>query len=344
LLTRQSRRGGALSVALALTAVPLTVSPAWAGPQDDPPAVTVNANNAITPTGTSAATVTLDAAGASGGILEPGQEQQVIKAAAAAAGVPDATSSGGGSDASNHSGETEGAGSPPIFTECSWRGASLAADAAEWQGNDPTAGQLVVNPCNGPLRYVYIPNAALGIDAAAAAAPPPPPDPAVLAAQAYAELVPPDPVVRRSPGEDYTDPASGVPVTWLGLFTWFWVDRVDWVPLTRTVELRGVSATVTATPTSASFEPGDGSSPLVCDGPGRAWTAGDANLDPSSVGGCGHMYERVTAGAGITATTKVNYAVTWTSNTGAGGVLPDLAGTSTSAPFMVEQIRVVIDR
>ena len=326
----------------------LIASPTYAGPQDDPSVppggVAISPESLYDEGGTGKATLTLTKAGSSGGALEPGQEQQVIKAAAAAAGVPDASSSGGRSDASNDSGETEGAGSAPTFTECSWRGASLAADAAEWQGNDPTAGQLVVSPCNGPLRYVYVPNAALGIAAAAAAAPPPPPDPAVLAAQAYAELVPPDPVVRRSPGEDYTDPASGVPVTWLGLFTWFWVDRVDWVPLTRTVELRGVSATVTATPTSASFEPGDGSSPLVCDGPGRAWTAGDANLDPSSVGGCGHMYERVTAGAGITATTKVNYAVTWTSNTGAGGVLPDLAGTSTSAPFMVEQIRVVIDR
>jgi hypothetical protein len=330
-----------LSVVLALTTVPLTGSPAWAGPQDDPPPVTVNANNAITPSGTSAATITLDAAGTSGGMLEPGQEQRVIEAAAAAAGVSDASSSGGRSDASDGASV---AGSAPVLTECSWRAAELPADAVEWQGNDPAAGQLVINPCNGASTYAYVPNAALGIGAAAAAAPPPPPDPAVLAAQGSAELVPPDPVVRRSPGEDYTDPARGVPVTWVGLYTWFWVDRGDWVPLTRTVELRGVSATVTATPMSASVEPGDGSAPSVCDGPGRAWTAADANLDPASVGGCGHMYERVTAGAGIRATTKINYAVSWTSNTGAGGVLPDLAGSSTSAPFLVEQIRVVIDR
>ena len=193
----------------------------------------------------------------------------------------------------------------------------------------------MVDPCNGQQLYVFVPNEALGI---VQAPPLPPPDPAVLAQQAYAELVPPSPTAHRSPTENMPGGAWTV----VNLWTWFWVDRTDWVPLSRTVELRGVSATVTATPTVTTFDPGNGDAFVSCDGPGKAWVDRGDNSDPQpvSVGGCGYQYRRVSEG--VQATTSIRYTVNWTSSTGAGGTLPDLAGSTTSAPFRVEQIQVVV--
>ena len=246
------------------------VGPAAGGPQDDDtgaaPPVTVSAYSFYDEGTSTSAWVQIDAAGSSGGALESGQEQQVIKAAAAAAGVPDASSASGDSGVSAPSDESGNAsGAVPVLTECSWRAADLPVGDPEWQGNDPATGQLMVDPCNGQQLYVFVPNEALGI--AAAAAPLPPPDPAVLAQQAYAELVPPSPTAHRSPTEDMPGGAWTV----VNLWTWFWVDRAGWVPLTRTVELRGVTATVTATPTVTTFDPGNGDAFVSCDGPGQAW-------------------------------------------------------------------------
>jgi hypothetical protein len=337
------RSSGRIAVVLAGVWALAAAGPAYAGPQDDPPPpITVQADGNIYKKGSSggSAWIQIDATGSSNGVLEPGREQQVIKAAAAVTGAQDATSVGGdkGATGTTDSEPVEGAGTGPVFTECSWRAADVPAGAAEWQGNDPSTGRLMVNPCNGAGTFVFVPNEALGI---APAAPLPPPDPAVLAQQAYAELVPPAPTAHRSPREDVPGP-SGVPFTVVNLWTYFWVDRTDWVPLTRSVELRGVTATVTATPVAITFDPGNGDDVVRCDGPGSPWVDPGDNTDPdpATVGGCGHRYARVSDG--VRATTSIRYAVTWTSNTGLGGTLPDLAGTSVSAPFRVEQIQVVV--
>jgi len=121
------------------------------------------------------------------------------------------------------------------------------------------------------------------------------------------------------------------------LWTWVWAG--EWQPLARTVELRGVSATVTATPTSLSFDPGDGSAPVTCQGPGRPWTAADGS-NPPSAGGCGYMYRSVTPDGPLTATTSIEWSVEWTSNVGAGGAFPALSTQATSS-FLVEQIQMV---
>ena len=336
------RRAAAISGSMIVMTL---ASAGTAAAQDPPPPVTVNAGTQYDEADTPAATIRLDGAGSSGGELEPGAEQSVIKAAAAAAGVPDATADGGGDaggGTSDGGGTTGGGGGgaviPPASTECMWRAANLPAGAPEWQGNDPATGQLLVNPCNGGEQYDFVPNEALGIQAGAPQLPPP--DPAVLAAQAYAELAPPAPTAHRSPDEDM----RGQPWTVVQLWTWYWVEQADWVPLSRTVELRGVSATVTATPVATTFDPGNGDGVVSCDGPGRPWTDPGDNSDPapSSVGGCGYQYKRVAEG--VQATTSIRYAVTWTSSTGAGGALPDLLGSTTSPPFRVEQIQVVVGR
>jgi len=330
---------GRLEVVLGL-GLPMIVLPAlptFAGPQDDPapPIDIVAGDGSLLPNFTYSLTLTLDGA-LSSGDLEPGQVDQARAAAAAAqaqtqadAGAAEATGERSIGSASA-AGATSGAGANS--GECGFRAATVPAGDPRWDGNDPTAGSLLVNICNGPTRYLYVPNAAPG----AAAPPPPPPDPAVLAQQAYGELTVPSPVAKRSPPENNSDPQyGGQSYTWVGLWTYVWAG--EWQSYARTVGLRGVSATVTATPTALVFDPGDGSAPVTCDGPGRPWMDADGS-NPPSAGGCGYMYRAVTPNGPLTATTSIQWSVAWTSNVGAGGTFPVLT-TQSASSFLVEQIQ-----
>jgi hypothetical protein len=170
--------------------------------------------------------------------------------------------------------------------------------------------------------------------------PPPPPDPAVLAQQAFAELALPKPTNGRSPGPDSSDPAhGGLPYTIVNLWTWYWTDPAAWVEQSITVTLQGVSATATAKPTTLVFDPGDGSAPVSCAGPGRPWSEADAN-DPPSGGGCGFRYAAVTPDGPLTSTVSIRWHATWTGTGGVGGDLGDVTTSATSS-FLVEQIQVV---
>jgi len=318
-------------------------SSALAGPQDDPPPVQVTAGGPLLAGDTGTVTLTLDSAGHAGD-LEPGAIQAAKQVAASV--NADSGSGTGAADTTNGSGgpsqsAAPGSGSGLPAGECSWRDASsLPATDEAWGGNNAAAGTLLVNICNGPERFLFVPNAAPGDPAAAAPPPPPPPpDPAVLAQQAYGELTLPKPVAKRSPDEGNSDPQyGGLPYTWTNLWTWTW--QTDWQSRARTVELRGVSATVTATPTALVFDPGDGAAPVTCEGPGRPWTPADGS-DPPSRGGCGYMYRAVTPNGPLTASTSIRWSVTWTSNVGAGGTFPVLT-TQSASSFLVEQIQVVI--
>jgi hypothetical protein len=330
-------------------------SPASAGPQDDPTIPPV----AITPGGggflsdderTYSATLTYAGAVADQ-ILESGQAAQALAAAAAARGAAlsdTGSTAAGGSAApataglSASAGErwngvaVAGVGNPG---ECGFRAATVPAGDARWGGNDPATGTLLMNPCNGPVQYLFVPDPPPG--APAAPPPPPPPDPAVLAQQAYTELTVPKPEAQRSPPETNSDPDNGgLPYTYVGLQTWVWA--TNWQPLQRTVDLRGVSATVTATPTALVFDPGNRDAPVTCPGPGRPWTEADGNKSPTG-GGCAYMYRAVTPDGPLTASTGITWSVAWTSNTGAGGTFPALS-TATTSSFLVEQIQVVVQR
>jgi len=336
-------------LATVLSLIVLPGLPAFAGPQDDPqPPVDITpGDGSLVPNLTYSLTLTLAEALADQ-TLESGQAAQVEAAAAAAR---QAARSDTGSPAADGSATTADTPPPPApgsleeamaiaSTECAWRAASVPAGDARWGGNDPAAGALLVNICNGPERYLYVPDPPPGA-AAAPLPPPPPPDPAVLAQQAYTELTVPKPAARRSPPETNSDPDNGgLPYTWVGWHTWVWVN--DWQPLQRTVDLRGVSATVTATPTSLVFDPGNGDAAMSCAGPGRPWTEADGNQPPTG-GGCAYMYRSVTPDGPLTARTGITWSVAWTSNTGAGGTFPAL-NTATTSSFLVEQIQVVVKR
>jgi len=330
-----------LAVVLSLLVLPGLA--AFTGPQDDPqPPVDITPGDGSWLPINSKVTLTLTLAEAlADQTLESGQAAQAEAAAAAARSDTD-------SPAADGSATTADTPPPParssleegmaiVSTMCLWRAASAPASDARWGGNDPAAGALLVNICDGPERYLYVPDPPPGAPAAPPP-PPPPPDPAVLAQQAYTELTVPKPAARRSPPETNSDPDNGgLPYTWLGLHTWVWVE--DWQPLQRTVDLRGVSATVTATPTSLVFDPGNGDAAMSCAGPGRPWTEADGNQPPTG-GGCAYMYRSVTPDGALTATTGITWSVAWTSNTGAGGTFPAL-NTATTSSFLVEQIQVV---
>ena len=236
---------------------------ALAGPQDDPPPpVTVTPGGPLLAGDEDTVTLTLDSAGHAGD-LEAGAieaaKQAAAKVQSAGSGSSDGRSdaAAGATDASDQT-VNAGGGSDASTGECAWRDASALPPSADgWGGNDPAAGTLLVRTCNGPERFLFVPNAAPGVPGVVPPPPPPPPDPAVLAQQAYGELTVPKPVAKRSPAEGNSDPQyGGLPYTWVGLWTYFWSG--EWQSLARTVELRGVSATVTATPTALVFDPGDG--------------------------------------------------------------------------------------
>jgi hypothetical protein len=182
------------------------------------------------------------------------------------------------------------------------------------------------------MRYMF----------AAAQVVPPPPDPAVLAQQAFAELALPKPTLGRSPSLENGDPAQGGQAyTIVNLWTWFYTDPETFVPMSKTVSVQGVSATVTATPKALVFDPGDGHAAVSCAGPGRPWESAD-QFDAPSAGGCGYRYTEVQAKP-IRGTVSISWDVSWTGTGGAGGVFENVA-TSSSSQFIVQQIQTVVVR
>jgi hypothetical protein len=164
-------------------------------------------------------------------------------------------------------------------------------------------------------------------------------DPRTLALQAEKQLRLPQPSGHRSPSE--SQHFQGYPFTYVNLWTWFWTSPGAWRRRSATARAGGVSATVTVTPSRLTFDPGDGSASVSCDGPGRAWTSTDGNGAPSA-GGCGYQYRTVGQGP-VTSTQSIDWSVTWTASDGTSGQLPDLT-TSRSGQLMVLQIQSVVSR
>ena len=151
-------------------------------------------------------------------------------------------------------------------------------------------------------------------------------DPATLAQEARESVELPLPQPHTSPPED------GFQL--VGLETWFWLDRSAWHPVTARAELPGIWAEVTATPTRATWAPGDGRASVACDGPGAPHPGrGGAATD------CGHTYLDVGT---FTIAVEVTFAVTWRASNGASGT-QDPITVSAELPITVEQRQVVID-
>jgi len=186
--------------------------------------------------------------------------------------------------------------------------------------------------------------AALNLNLAANNCPPyaggVPIDPATLARQAAASFLLPHPSGHRSPPETNRD--RGYSYTWVNLWTFYWSDPATWKTLTATARAGGVFATVTATPVSLTFDPGDGTGAVSCAGPGRPWLESDGDNAPSQ-GACGYQYRHV-SGPGFlhpfTSTQTITWRLTWTGSGNTSGTLTQRT-TSTSAQLNVEQIQTV---
>lgn len=148
-----------------------------------------------------------------------------------------------------------------------------------------------------------------------------------LARSAVASLTLAFPEPRTNPAIDHDQ----LP----GIDTWLWVDPAAWEPVSATATIPGLSATVTATPTHVSWDPGDGSSPVVCDGPGTPY---DRSRPPEEqTSDCTHRYQD-RGRYEVVAT--VHWELSWTASDGDGGTLASV-GRSTSFVLRVAERQAV---
>ena len=120
--------------------------------------------------------------------------------------------------------------------------------------------------------------------------------------------------------------------------TWLWLDEQWWTSYSATATAGRVSATVTATPTTARWDTGDGGG-TTCRGPGVPWRRGM----PDSATYCKHTYAHSSAGregGTYTLAVTVTFEISWSSNTGAGGTLEAIERTA-SRDVEVGEIQAV---
>jgi hypothetical protein len=109
--------------------------------------------------------------------------------------------------------------------------------------------------------------------------------------------------------------------------TWFWVPRPIWKPITVVASVPTsvgpIVVAVTATPTHLIYSPGDGGDSTICEGPGRPWMP---HLGDRATTDCMHTYSRpshVREKGTFPARMSVQWRVTWKSNLGLSGRLPN---------------------
>ena len=242
-----------------------------------------------------------------------------------APGSPGAQSGGGSSG-----GSSSGGGA----VTCTWTAESdYSQQLFQWMGSDPDGTWYDVS-CSDGSSYpgVYVPPSAGNLPPAVALA-------GALARAAANTLVLPKPRVRRNPAGDAL----------VNLPTWWWVDAAQWTLLRQRTQAGPVWAEVTATPVSTSWDPGDASAPVVCNGPGIPYDTSRSAQTQST--DCSYTYRRSSGdqpqtGPSVndrffTVTVTTTWQVSWTGFGGSGGTLPVLT-TSSSFPLAVTQRQTVV--
>ena len=172
---------------------------------------------------------------------------------------------------------------------------------------------------------------------------PPPglgPSPEQLAQQALKTLAILPPVPGRYPAGTLKD---GRPYTVVRAYTWYWTSPDPFQPQTATAAAGGVSSTVTVAPAALTFKPGDGSAAVSCEGPGVAWSPNYGPWAASPVG-CDYQYPHSSIhepNGEVTATYGIDWKITWTSNVGDSGTLPDIT-TRAQSTFAVAEVESVV--
>lgn len=107
-------------------------------------------------------------------------------------------------------------------------------------------------------------------------------------------------------------------------------------------------ATVTATPTTLSFDPGDGSGqPVTCSGPGTKFKATvETWVSPGNPQGCSYRYTKTSTGVGgeVTSTYTITWTVTWKGSDGSGGTLNGLPEQHHLPVLSVAELQAVVTR
>jgi hypothetical protein len=218
---------------------------------------------------------------------------------------------------------------------CTWTEESPYAQSLwEWLGAGEPGGTWYDVRCSDGSTFigVYVPPASGSV----------PPDVRLagsLARTVSNRLQLPAPAVGQSPAGQAL----------VNLPTWWWVEPASWRVLRQRTQAGPVWAEVTATPMATSWDPGDGSEPLVCAGSGtpydRSRPEGLQSTD------CSYTYRRSSAeqpqtGPDVndrffTVTVTTVWEVTWRGSGGSGGTLPRLSRTS-SFPLAVAQRQTVV--
>lgn len=134
----------------------------------------------------------------------------------------------------------------------------------------------------------------------------------------------------------------------VGVGTWFWVPSYLWqkISVTAWIPITGgvISATTEAEPRDLIFAPGDGSfgsGEVKCAGPGMRWLPFYGDTKPSS---CMYTYKHSSSlsrdGLFHGSLTTV-WGVSWHTNIGARGTLPDIEGT-TSVTARVRELEALV--
>ena len=139
------------------------------------------------------------------------------------------------------------------------------------------------------------------------------------------------------------------PSWWVGAPMWLWVDQSDprqWGTHTLSASLDGVTMTATVDANRVSFDPGDGSEPVVCANPGtyRPWDKNDL-LRNHSPSGCEHTYMKTnTLGdrdSRYLVTAAVTWRVTWSATNGQSGAFTTEVASAEPASIHVGEIYTV---
>lgn len=156
-------------------------------------------------------------------------------------------------------------------------------------------------------------------------------DPEVLAEQAVSQLDVTPPVIELSPKAEINQVTQ--------LATWMWV--TNWAPDSATASVPGVSATVTASPRSVTWDMGNGDQ-VVCDGPGTPYDFERPAEGQSSDCSYTYRHSSTTQPGGVyQVSATMSYDVSWSAAGAAGGgSLPAVAQTTT-LPVRVIEIQVV---
>ena len=123
----------------------------------------------------------------------------------------------------------------------------------------------------------------------------------------------------------------------------FRVDAAAWSPVSVTASVGPIWATVTARPSRLTFDPGDPA------GPGAVSCAGDgpvAPYVPETPGVCSYTFVNASStsrvdGYHFSTRLTIDWSISWTSSTGAGGVLEPFS-TFTDAPLAVAEVKGLV--